>query len=202
MQVTSSYFWRIATIFLAPSFRSWEGRENKWWWENLVKLLLFRASDSVRCRKHPMGGYRSLLLCSSIMWALMVTVQVWGNTFSSSEYLFWDMILNQDQEKHENQNLPEQREWCSYLCSGVMKNYALLLTILIWFTRRQVFPSICSNANVQSCKARITDLRTLWIRRRGGVRDVSQISFLSLLFLTWKRRHFSRAVPPNRQMMN
>lgn len=192
----------MANIFLAPSFTSWEDRDGEWCWGDLVKSLLFRAAGSMRCWKRPMVGYRSLLLCNSVRCVLVVTVQGWGNISSRWEYLFWDVILNQDQEKNETPNLPEQRKWCSYFGSGVIKNSALLLTILIWITGRQVFPSICSNANIKSCKARNRELRTLWIRRGGGVHDVSQIPFLSLLFLTWKRRHFSWAIPPNRQMMN
>lgn len=65
---------------------------------------------------------------------------------------------------------------------------------------RQVFPSVYLNAKIKSSKARNRDLRTLWMGRGGGGRDVSQISFFP--FLTWKRCHFSWVVPPNRQMMN
>lgn len=48
------------------------------------------------CREHEVqktscGSCRSLLLCSSLVWVLVVTVQGWGNTFSSWEYLFLDM---------------------------------------------------------------------------------------------------------------
>lgn len=45
------------------------------------------------CREHLVQktSYRSLLLCNSLVWVLVVTVQGWGNISSSWEYLFLDM---------------------------------------------------------------------------------------------------------------